>query len=207
MDRAKKLAAGFSGLILLGFGTSASADFTGAYIGGSAGLFTSAVAGADDEGVFNNFGFEDNILTKLDIIAGYGVQQSQFYFGAEGQYTLTNNLDGLLKDDGGDDRVDAEAGDGYAVAARIGFVPDPGLLIYGKISYGEREIELTFNEANSEEFDFTGVGIGLGLEYMATQNVSVRLEAMRYDYSDEEIEGDSFGLIEQTVDFGIVYHF
>jgi len=206
VDRAKKLAAGFSGLILLGFGTSASADFTGAYIGGSAGLFTSAVGEEDIEGDITNFGFEDNILTKLDIIAGYGVQQSQFYFGAEGQYTLTNNLDGLLKDDG-DDRVDAEAGDGYAVAARIGFAPDPGLLIYGKISYGEREIELTFDEAVSEELDFTGVGIGLGLEYMATQNVSVRLEAMRYDYSDEEIDGESFDLIEQTVDFGIVYHF
>jgi len=66
---------------------------------------------------------------------------------------------------------------------------------------------LTFDEAVSEELDFTGVGIGLGLEYMATQNVSVRLEAMRYDYSDEEIDGESFDLIEQTVDFGIVYHF
>ena len=206
MNRAKKLATAFSGLILLGFGSSANADFTGAYIGGSTGLFTSAAIEEDDDGDVLNLGFEDSIFTKLDVIAGYGVQQGQFYFGAEGQYTLTNNLDGRVANIDGD-RVDAETGDGYAVAARIGFVPNPGLLIYGKIAYGEREFELSFDDGGSGDEDFTGVGIGLGVEYMASQNIGLRLEAMRYDYSDETVDDVDFDPIEQTVDLGIVYHF
>ncbi|QGM21432.1 outer membrane beta-barrel protein [Spiribacter sp. 2438] len=206
MNRAKKLATAFSGLILLGFGSSANADFTGAYIGGSTGLFTSATIEEDADGDVLNLGIEDSIFTKLDVIAGYGVQQGQFYFGAEGQYTLTNNLDGRVANIDGD-RVDAETGDGYAVAARIGFVPNPGLLIYGKIAYGEREFELSFDDVGSGDEDFTGVGIGLGVEYMASQNIGLRLEAMRYDYSDETVDDVDFDPIEQTVDLGIVYHF
>lgn len=204
MDRTKKLAATFSGLIFLGFSTSATADFTGAYVGGSAGLFTSAIV-EEDETDFVTYGIEDSVFTKLDIIAGYGVQQGQFYFGAEGQYTLTNNLDGRVADIAGA-RIDAEAGDGYAIAARIGFVPEPRLLMYGKIAYGEREFESSIN-GNSEDEDFTGVGFGLGVEYMASQNVGLRLEAMRYDYSDETVDNVDFDPIEQTIDFGIVYRF
>jgi len=84
MDRTKNWPLIFSGFVLLGFGTSANADFTGAYIGGAAGLFTPATVENDVNENIVGYGFEDNIFTKLDIVAGYGVQQGQIYYGIEG---------------------------------------------------------------------------------------------------------------------------
>ena len=210
MFKAKYLVAGCTGLLVLGLGSAAHAEFTGGYVGGAAGLFTSTTVEESGPGFENTFGLEDNILTKLDIIAGYGIQQGQAYYGFEGQYTLTHNVDGtIFSDRGGSDEL--ELGDGYTLAARLGFVPQDGLLIYAKLAYAERNYELSGVVVDADE-DFSGIGIGVGVEYLATDNVSVRLEGMRYDYDDENpfdapFDGNDVDPVEQTVDLMAVYRF
>lgn len=79
--------------------------------------------------------------------------------------------------------------------------------MYGKIAYGEREFEISANGDSVLDEEFTRVGIGLGVEYMTSQNIGLRLEAMRYDYSDETVNNEDVDPVEQTVDLGVVYHF
>lgn len=202
----KHVISGCAGLLLLTTGTAAWSDFTGGYAGGAVGLFTSATLEESYDGgdVKYGSGIED-MLTKFDVLVGFGMQQDRAYFGIEGQYTLVNNLDGtIFSSPVGSEEL--EAGDGWAVAARIGYVPESSILLYGKVGYGQRNYELSVPGGSDDE-DFSGPGFGVGIEYMATENVSVRLEGMRYDYSSEG-EGDvEFDPVEQTVDLAAVVRF
>ena len=202
MMKKKNFASGCAALLLMGYGATASSDFTGGYVGGSMGLFSTAIAEIST-GIDESFGVED-MFTKFDLLAGFGMQQDRAYFGVEGQYTLVNNLDGTIASGPGGD-VDIEANEGWALSARIGYVPQSSVLLYGKVSYGERNFGIEFPDMSDDE-DFSGPGFGVGVEYLATETVSLRLEGMRYDYSSES-NGLEVDPVEQTVDLAAVVRF
>ena len=192
-----------AGLLLLTASTAAWSDFSGGYVGGSAGLFTSATLDTSLDADLS-LGIED-MLTKFDLLAGLGTQADQIYFGFEGQYTLINNLDDSVFNDA-EESLSLEAQEGWALSARLGYVPANNILLYGKAGIGERNYELSVPGASEDE-DFSGPGFGVGIEYMATDRVSIRLEGMRYDYSSEGADGIDFDPVEQTVDLIAVARF
>lgn len=149
MIQRKKLVSGCAGLLMLTYGSVAWADFTGGYVGGSLGLFTSSLVEISDPDFSETYGIED-MFTKFDVLAGFGMQQDRAYFGVEGQYTLANNLDGtILSGPGGS--LDAAAEDGWALSVRIGFLPQNDVLLYGKVAYAERTFELDAGGVSDDE--------------------------------------------------------
>lgn len=78
---------------------------------------------------------------------------------------------------------------------------------YAKLAYGQRTYEQRVTGFQSDEEDFSGPGFGVGAEYMARDDISIRLDAMRFDYSSETFETGTYAPVESTVDVAAVLHF
>lgn len=186
------------------------ADFDGPYAGGGIGVFGSATAEARISGLSGysddsvKIGAED-ILTKSDLILGYGKQFDNFYFGGEANYSFGFLDDQVAESDG--TQLDVESNNGYGVAARGGYILTPETLAYVKLGYQQREFELSADGESAEE-DFSGYVIGGGMAYQIPATpVSIRAEAARIDYGDESNEGIEAEPTETTVDLQAVYRF
>lgn len=195
------------GVMVLGlsFAGTASSDFTGFYGGGSANLFTAVDLEETDNNndITTNFSAED-ALTRVGVIAGAGAQYGQAYYGVDGTFSLVNDLDETIVEAANE--INLEGDERWSVGGRLGYVtPSNDTLFYGKIAFVAQTLELS--GAISGDDDFEGVGFGIGAEYMPSDNVSIRAEAMRVNYSDESDQGVEYEPTENTVDLAILYHF
>ena len=223
------------------FSTPAFSDLSGPYVGGGIGLFGSYTAevtqesfqfGLDDEELSEFVGYTD-WFTNADLLVGYGEQVDNFYLG--GEFTLSAGLtDEDVEEVSGTDTVtndrvtqtyNIEAGQGYALSGRAGYVLAPSSMVYAKLSYQVREFEAEasidepgFSETASDDDNFSGFGIGVGFEHQLQDlPLAFRIEAMRVDYGDEDLtlEDDDWGIeqelnvepVENTVDLQAVYRF
>ena len=205
MRAAKYIAPAFVSALAFG-STAQAADFDGFYAGGGLGIFGSATAEAED--YFRDeitFGAED-FLNKADLIAGYGQQNDGVYLGAEASYSVGMLDEEVLKDGGYS--LDLETNGGYTLAGRLGYIVAPTTMAYVKLGYQQREFEASDNLGSSDE-DFHGYVIGGGMAYqLAGAPVTLRAEATRTDYGDEEIiDGVDMEPTETSVDLQAVYRF
>ena len=153
----------------------------------------------------DDFGAED-LLNKADLIAGYGQQNDGLYLGAEASYSIGMLDEEIIK--AGGYGVDLETNSGYTLAGRLGYIVAPTTMAYVKLGYQQREFELSWDGGSGEE-DFHGYVIGGGMAYqLAGAPVTLRAEATRTDYGDEEIiDGVDMEPTETSVDLQAVYRF
>ena len=221
--------------------TTAAADLSGPYVGGGVGLFGSYTAEATQDSnmlgleneEMNEFAGYTDWFTKVDLLAGYGEQVDSLYLGGEvvlssglsdeDTETITGTIPGT--NDQATQTYNYEAGQGYALSGRAGYILAPSSMVYAKFSYQIREFEGEvsydepgFSASASDDDDFSGFGIGVGAEHQLQEwPLALRVEAMRIDYSDEDLtfEDEALGFeqeiniepVETTVDLQAVYRF
>lgn len=181
-----------------------SHNWTGGYLGGHAGII---VDGGVDYTYTDAGNFEPadrprpTDLTDEAVFgfhAGYLHQFGQFVAGLEASATLSN-ADGVLAENpppkGNDYQTKTQAGNLYAITGRLGFAIDR-LMIYGKGGYAWTDVDFDasfFNKDGPEgengtkvaignTFDFDGPVIGAGFEYAITQNITLGVEYLHYDF-------------------------
>ena len=196
---------------------AAHSELSGIYVGGGLGAFGSYdVKGAvpdprPDWSSTTNYGFSD-WLSDANIFVGYGERVGDFYVG--GEFALLFDLLGSQDVEEKRDVVrfeteggpvftrrainrSIEAGDGYSISGRLGYLFTPQSMFYVKLSHQVREFKLRqseqfqdipmINATFSGDEDFTGFGLGIGAEHQFSEYpLAVRLEAMRIDYSSED---------------------
>lgn len=194
-----------------------SADaFSGLYVGGNVGVFTTATieeendTGGINDGEITRYGIEETFPSKLDLILGYGSRMNDLYLGVEAAYTASNETGShSYRYPSGFD-IHTDLGDGSHIGARMGYFLDDATLAYIKLAKAERNIEF-HGDGFSEDRDYSGSGYGIGMEHDLASNFTVRLEAVHFDYSDETIDygtGDfHYDPSETSIDVGVAYYF
>jgi len=95
--------------------------------------------------------------------------------------------------------------------ARAGFLIAPALLVYGTagLAWADMDYQLVGDQARSETF--LGYQVGLGTEWMVSNNVSLRLEYIHTDFGHERVIhsglNNSFEPDFNTVRAGISFKF
>jgi len=205
--------------------TSASAtasDFSGPYIGASAGYNWGDVDFSYEDGTtgFGDFSTtEDSSGFEAGLFAGFRHQfQSRFVLGAEAGIDLFSGAeaDYTASLAGNTITVNIEKGHQFYLDLKPGFAVQPDMLIYGLIGYQQTELEGTvlLNGASlgSDDEDFSAWRFGFGLEKTFTDNVSVRAQYNYADYSDESwdyvnAQRETWGGDENNVRIGLVLNF
>ncbi|MCG5531272.1 hypothetical protein LRD18_10435 [Halorhodospira halochloris] len=140
-----------------------------------------------------SFGMSDEDISDYDSVLN---EDHQFYQNFEAGDTYSENS------------TTVEAGDGYSLSARAGYLVTPSSMVYAKVSYqmrsfeSEHSISYTLHdpqqdpeadselvsESLSQDEDFSGFGIGIGAEQQFEQTpLALRVEAMLIEYDDEEV--------------------
>lgn len=125
-----------------------------------------------------------------DLRIGADVQRGRFVGGVFASYGLSgmeaegSSIGGAFTD------FSLDRGDDWSVGARAGLLVNDRTLLYILAAYTETEYEFsgTFNEeAFSDTTTFSGVTVGGGIEFAATNNVFLGLEATHTFYGEEVI--------------------
>lgn len=196
---------------------AAGADaFNGVYVGGSVGLFSGAFieetndSGTTYDGEIIQFGIEETFPSKVDLLIGFGRRVDDMYLGIEGSYTVSNEMSTHTRrySSGMDEYIALD--DGAHIGARIGYFLSERTMSYFKLAAAERNIEV-YGDAFSEDSDFSGSGYGIGVEHNLGSQFTVRLEATRFDYSNETMNFSGYEFhydpVETSVDIALLYHF
>lgn len=166
--------------------TAARADFlapiwNGAYVG-----FHGGTKWADIDTDFSSK-FSATDVTGGGHI-GYNLSLAGVLVGIEADANLDNTKFGFSPAAGGTGSFESDWSG--SIRGRIGIPIGPALL-YATAGYAWTEA--TLNEASSSggsfssSHTFNGVVYGLGAEAFVLPNLSLRLEALRYDYSSDDI--------------------
>jgi outer membrane immunogenic protein len=182
------------------FAPTPTYNWSGFYIGGHAGVVTDGGATYTYSGV-SNFeppgrarpnDYDNDFAGGFQI--GYLRQFDQFVVGLEGSVTFVD-ADALLLENplpaGNDYRTTTDAGEVYAITGRFGLALDR-FLPYAKVGYAwtDAEFDASFisgaaRTSISNTFDFSGWVYGGGLEYALTNNLSIGVEYLHYDFDSE----------------------
>lgn len=182
-------------ILAAGVATAASAQqadgFSGLYMGGQIGYDSYNVdfRGGTDAVSLGGDGIEGGIF------AGYNFQVQNFVAGIEGQISLSD-ADSVMTQ--GLDSIELKARESYGLSARAGALLSDSALLY--VHGGWQKTKFKFN-GEGERFDAWKVGVGL--EYLVTENVSTRAE---YSYVDYE---NKYGVEPKNSVFqlGVAWHF
>lgn len=185
-------------ILAAGVATGASAQqagsFAGPYMGGQIG-YDSYNIGINDPA--SNFVADlggDGI--EGGIFAGYNFQMQNFVLGAEAQLSLS---DASSTFDIGSGPYEVKARESYGLSARAGALLSDSALLYVHGGWVKTKFKDDFD---SNRLD--GWKVGLGLEYLVTENVSARAE---YSYIDYETFEDVVEPKNSVFQFGVAWHF
>jgi outer membrane immunogenic protein len=148
----------------------------------------------------SSFGSISDTAADYGVHAGYSVTLGSFLVGVEGDASF----------DGADFDVSGALGNGSlttdwsgTIRGRAGVLIGPALL-YATAGYAWTSTSLSGTDSTGAKFggdqDFTGVVYGIGAESYVLPNISVRLEALRYDYGAEKLSFDGAGNTLTNVD-------
>jgi outer membrane immunogenic protein len=169
---------------------STSYDWSGAYVGGSIGVLN-AVPGS---GVDFTYSGATTLPSHIDLSrlrfsgtigTGINFQSGSIVYGVEGDITgisdnETGSVDTLVD---GYARGTARLDTLLTARARVGVAVDK-LLLYGTagVAAGHASLNTDFGKGSSDTAEGTLLGFtgGLGIEYAATDNVSLKLEGLYY---------------------------
>lgn len=229
-------------------GTSVYADWQGWYVGAglgdqelSADWSTEQFYDPVDGSAFPVGDSSKESLEDSGIVAGLYVGQnfelaSRWITGWELHLTKAslddkaNRIPGFIP--GGDSEIEVEAGNEAALLARLGYLATPKLLVFASLGASFRDFEATTRcyadgdfcnpatglQENSEDGYENGWVMGLGVEALLTDTLSVRLDYRRADYGSFDVNGmnwnqDRFGVDAEvdaetdTLSAGVSYSF
>lgn len=156
--------------------------WTGAYIGAHGGANWSDVD-------FSNLGSASAEAFTGGGHAGFNMNFGQFVAGVEGDIDYDNsNYSYLVLPSGTTGHLDVDWN--ATLRGRIGLPVGPALLYAtAGIAWSERSIVETTSAGTSASNSklLTGVVYGIGAETFVLPNLSLRLEALRYDYGSEDL--------------------
>lgn len=162
---------------------SQASGFTGLYGGAEVGygkpktkLDLTPKTGASASGKADKAGFDYGGFLGYGAVVGDG-----FYVGAEaslgaGGGKASRSLAG--------NKVTADPGLRYGLAARAGLVVADDGLLYGKVGLERRKVEISI-PGDKKKVTEKGLVYGLGYEQQLTPNMSLRGEALRVKYDDK----------------------
>lgn len=164
-------------------------NWTGAYVGGLLGAGFATNRWTDVGGIYNppNTSFTmAPVGLALGMFAGYNWQTApNFVFGLEADITY-NTATGRAHVSGGYAFVNSKSQFAGSLRARAGYAIDRALFyVTGGLAFGNPSLTYTDGNvlvAKSDSFRF-GYVVGVGTEYMVSNNWTVRLEALYYDFS------------------------
>lgn len=156
--------------------------WTGAYVGFHGGVNWSDVD-------FSNIGSANTNAFTLGGHAGYAMNFGNLIAGIEGDLNYDNsNFAYLVTPSGTTGTLDVNWN--ASLRGRVGVNVGPALLYAtAGIAWTERTLVETTKAGNSASTSslMTGVVYGVGAETFVLPNLSVRLEALRYDYGSQDI--------------------
>lgn len=138
------------------------ANFQGAYVGAHLGGGKGSATRASTSGAIGG------------VQGGYNMQSGQIVFGGEADISAS----GIKRSNAGESYKQGTTG---SARARVGAVFDR-VLVYGTggIALQNNSLQIGFTESSKTH---VGSVIGAGAEVLLTQNVTVRGEYLRYDFS------------------------
>ncbi len=179
--------------------TSARADML-------APIWTGAYVGFHGGGTWGSINFKD--ITNSDTSAwtggghaGFNLGFGALVAGVEGDLTYDGSDGGYTFTGGGGGNLDTNWN--ATLRGRIGMPVGPALL-YATAGFAWKDA--TYVEANgaglsaSANHTFTGVVYGVGAETYVMPNLSLRLEALRYDYGTETVTFGGAAAAVQEID-------
>ncbi|MBA4131415.1 MAG: hypothetical protein C0519_08315 [Hyphomicrobium sp.] len=189
----------------------ASADTAPIWTGAYAGMHGGATwAELDPDWGKAGFGDFGDVITRDGIWglhAGYNVGKGRFVVGVEADVNFggfafeasTFGIDGSY-----------ESNWSGSVRARFGMTAGPALF-YGTVGYAHSDTDFSASVlGNSFRFSesLNGVVYGAGVEGFILPNASLRVEALRYEYSfDQDILREFIDPSETVLRAGLTYHF
>jgi outer membrane immunogenic protein len=162
-------------------------DWSGFYVGLHGGANW---ADTEEDDVDIDFGELEGFVAGVQ--AGYNWQWDNVVFGleADGSYVDSEDDDGLADD----------IGQNYLASfrGRLGFGFDR-FLVYGTGGAAFTGVDLDLIVGDEDDSNFAGWVAGGGVEFMITENVSLGVEYLHYEFGDENIDdgailGDEFDL-------------
>ncbi len=145
---------------------------------------------------------------EFGLVAGFAGTRNRLYGGLEIEYAFS---DVSGEDESGGVEVELKEEDKFIVSAMLGGVVAPNFVLYGKVSSMAIDYELEgrgFGQSVSFEDGSRGTGLGIGAQYFATPQVSVRGEVMNFEvdleFDDLDLESDADGTMAKL---GVMYHF
>lgn len=159
----------------------ATSDFDGFYVGAAVTSFsgesTTQFAFADGS-PFTSLSLDDYSGTGGAIYAGYNFASAVgFFYGGELSYGMPNASAPYV------DTADVDSI--LSVKGRFGYVSGP-LMYYGTAGYAMAELSCGGCEAAFIDGTAQGFLVGAGIEYMFSNNISVRGEYILYDLTGAE---------------------
>ncbi len=170
--------------------------WTGAYIG-----FHGGATWADVD--IGNAGSFDTSAATGGGHAGFNLGFGSFVAGVEGDLNYDGAETGFTTSGGGRGTLNADWN--TSLRGRIGVPVGPALL-YATAGFAWTEKTITSTSAagvtSSTNHTFNGVVYGIGAESYVLPNLSVRLEALRYDYGSDALSFSGAAAAAQDIDPG-----
>jgi outer membrane immunogenic protein len=181
--------------------------WTGAYIGVHGGANWADID-------VNTLGSFDTAAATGGLHAGYNIGLGGLVVGVEGDASYNGTDIGISTAGGGSANLTSDWSG--TIRGRLGMTIGPALL-YATAGYAWSETTLTARTAtgtkSSSSDSFDGVVYGIGAESYVLPNISLRLEALRYDYGSESLSVSGAGNALQEIDAsdtvvraGITFH-
>lgn len=184
-----------AGLSTAAMAQSNDAAFNGLYFGGQVG-YDSYKNNIDDGVNALSLGAQG---VEGGIFAGYNYRVNNFVVGLEGQLGLSDAKNHLTV---GGDTLTTSARESYGITARAGALVGEGTLAYVHGGWVNTRFK-TKDALGSDSEHLNGWKVGVGLETLVSQNVSLRAE---YAYSDYENK-NGFEPKNSSFQVGAAYHF
>jgi opacity protein-like surface antigen len=166
---------------------SANIDYRGFYAGGQVGhdALSTWSTGPREAGTTLTANFGDLGYTA-GLFGGYGAQFANFYLGGELEAELgkTHNDHERI---GGGQSFSVEKQWSYGASARVGYVANNTALLYGRIGFVETRFQLDYARGSnslSAQDTKTGLRVGGGMEFPASNNLIVRLDYTHTEYPE-----------------------
>lgn len=166
-------------------------DWTGPYIGalvGAGALQTGGIFDSDDESSSIVFlGQSSTIGVMAGGTVGWNIQNGQTLFGLEGDISFADWDENSFQSTNSSDGINFSTDVFATVRGRVGYV-DGDLLVYGTagiafLSGGLTDIDGTAG-ADGVDIFATGGVFGAGLEWAATETISVKAEGLYVHFND-----------------------
>ena len=160
-------------------------SWTGIYVGGHVGVASGDFAGIfDDAGTepFTQFGDLDTADILGGVQVGYNFDLGGIVLGIEGDYSW-GGLDGS-NIDGENDEQRITSDYTASIRGRFGAATD-NMMVYLTAGVAFTETSLIVENGTDQlTFDSTGFVYGAGVEYVVMPGVTIRAEALRYDFDE-----------------------